>query len=61
MFFRVLLIVVAIYLVGRYLRAIFSPSQKERKVKGEPSAPFGKVDRDRIKDASFKDISDNDS
>ncbi len=61
MWFRLILIVVAVYLVARYLRRIFSTPRSTNHVKGQPQSPGSKVDRDRIQDANFRDIKDHET
>ncbi|MFZ5432529.1 MAG: hypothetical protein ACOZB3_02035 [Calditrichota bacterium] len=61
MWFRLILIVVAVYLVARYLLRIFSTPRSADHVKGQPQSSGSKVDRDRIQDANFKDIKDHET
>jgi hypothetical protein len=53
-----LLIGAALYLLIRYLFKIVFPSRREDGVQGKPRRRHNRIDEDRIRDASFKDISD---
>jgi hypothetical protein len=54
---RLLLIGAALYLVIRYLSGILFPKRTGEKVQGVPRRRRGRIDEERISDASFKDIS----
>lgn len=56
MLFRAILIVIAVFLVARYLKAILFPKQRSSPIKGKPRDADRPVDRGRIQDATFKDI-----
>ena len=61
MLLRIILIIVAVYLVARYLRAILAPRSKDNPIKGKPRDRGERVNRDQIQDATFKDISNDET
>jgi hypothetical protein len=54
--FRLLLIFILIYLIARYLSAVFRPGKPGERVKGTPRRSRKQIDEDRIQDANFKDL-----
>jgi hypothetical protein len=54
--FRILLIFVAVYLLGRYLSALFRPKKLNEDVGGAPRKSSKRIDENRIQDANFKDL-----
>ena len=55
---RLVLIGAAVYLLIRYLMRIVFPPPREDGVRGVPRRKKNRIEEDRIRDASFKDISD---
>jgi hypothetical protein len=56
---RLILVVVAAYLLIRYLIMIFFPGRRrDGTVRGAPRKKAGRIDEERIQDARFKDIHD---
>lgn len=60
-FLRIILIAVAIFLVLKYLKAILSPARRSTGVEGKPRRENKSVDRERIQDATFKDLPEDES
>ena len=56
MFFRLLLIFAALYLLVRYLSALFRPRPTNEAVHGAPRKRKRRIDENRIQDADFKDL-----
>jgi hypothetical protein len=53
--FRIFLIFIALYLVARYLSAVFRPKKPTETVQGSPRKSK-RIDENRIQDANFKDL-----
>lgn len=55
---RTFLIALAAILVIRYLYKIIFPRRRNEAVRGQPRRDAGRIEKERIQDASFKDISE---